>query len=70
MGSTGRIKEILGGAERCRRVRLKTSPPSVNQFSTQCEILNISKPYGSPWSVAEVTSIFCKYYIFILIVYY
>jgi hypothetical protein len=37
--------------ERGRRVRLKTSLPSVNRLSRQCLILNISQTYRLPQSV-------------------
>jgi hypothetical protein len=52
--STGRFL----GAKRDRSVRLTPYPPSVNQLSIQCEILNIPQPYRPPRPVTGIALLF------------
>jgi hypothetical protein len=65
LGSTQPLTELstknLIGVMGDRRVRLKTSPPSVSRLSKKCGNVDISQTYGPPWPVAAVPLPFSIY---------
>jgi hypothetical protein len=47
-------RNLPGVVKDGRLLRLTTSPPSVSRLSSECSSRDISQPYGSPRSVAEI----------------
>jgi hypothetical protein len=44
--------------KRDQSIRLTASPPSVSRNSIQCMIHDASQPYGPPWPVTGITSLY------------
>jgi hypothetical protein len=61
MSTRSRKKTYFGRVKSSRRVRLKTSPPSVSRLSKQCGILNISIQWASTVCYGDSLTLFLLY---------